>query len=207
MKGDHRAGDRVSLRVLIRALTVLVVLCGAALARSSSGRRADEKPPVASRRHRSCAKLWASLSRSISKLPAPALAFTARDGTAKQLADFRGHLVLVNLWATWCVPCVEEMPALDRLQTKLGHTLTILAIAEDRRGADIVDPFLARTGIKNLAVYLDPKSAASNAFAVEGLPTSFLIDGDGMIIGKLEGAAQWDEPAMVAVLQPYLARK
>jgi thiol-disulfide isomerase/thioredoxin len=139
--------------------------------------------------------------------PAPDLSFTARSGEAKKLADFRGRLVLVNLWATWCVPCVEEMPALDRLQGKLGSDLTIIAISEDRRGAEIVDPFLAKTGIKNLAIYLDPKSTALNEFAVQGLPTSFLIDRDGMIRGKLEGAAKWDEPAMVAILQRYIAAK
>jgi thiol-disulfide isomerase/thioredoxin len=192
--------------VLIRALTVLLVLCGAALAVLVFGPARHEKPPVEAVGIAPAQTLGQFIALD-QKLPAPALAFTTRDGTTKELADFRGQLLLVNLWATWCVPCVEEMPALDRLQAKLGKALTILAIAEDRRGADIVDPFLARTGIKNLAVELDPKAAASNAFGVEGLPTSFLIDGDGMIIGKLEGAARWDEPAMVAVLQPYLERK
>jgi thiol-disulfide isomerase/thioredoxin len=140
-------------------------------------------------------------------LPAPALSFTTRDGAAKALSDFRGSPVLVNLWATWCVPCVEEMPALDRLQAKLGDKLRILAISEDRRGADVVDPFLDQHGIKNLAVYLDPKSSALNELGVQGLPTSFLIDRDGMILGKLEGAAKWDEEPMLSLLQRYIAQK
>ena len=141
------------------------------------------------------------------KPPAPALAFTTRAGEAESLAAFRGRLVLVNLWATWCVPCVEEMPALDRLQAKLGADLVIFAISEDRQGAAAVEPFLAQHSIKNLAIELDPKSAASDAFGVQGLPSSFLIDGDGMIIGKLVGAAKWDEPAMLAILQRYIAAK
>lgn len=139
------------------------------------------------------------------RLPAPDLAFTTRDGATKQLKDFRGRVVLVNLWATWCGPCVEEMPSLDRLQARLGTDLTIIALSEDRRGAALVDPFLAKIGIKSLAVYLDPKSAALAAFGVEGLPTSFLIDRDGDLLGKLEGAAVWDSPKMLRLLQPYLA--
>lgn len=196
----------MSLKVLIRTLTVLLVLCGAALALLVFGPARHEKPPLEAVGI-APAQAFGQFIALDQKLPAPALAFTTSDGATKQLADFRGRLVLVNLWATWCVPCIEEMPALDRLQAKLGNALTILAIAEDRRGAEVVDPFLARTGIKNLAIYLDPKSAASNAFGVAGLPTSFLIGGDGMIIGKLEGAAPWDEAAMVAILQRYIAAK
>ena len=140
-------------------------------------------------------------------LPAPALAFTTRDGAQKQLADFKGKLVLVNLWATWCVPCVEEMPALDRLQAQLGDTLTILAISEDRQGETVVAPFLQKNGIQHLAIFLDPKSAATNDLGAQGLPSSYLIARDGTIVGKEEGGAAWDDPAMIAKLKPYLDSK
>ncbi len=136
--------------------------------------------------------------------PAPELRFMTRDGKPVSLADFRGRFLLVNLWATWCAPCVREMPSLERLQARLGNRLAVLAISEDRGGAPVVDPFLARHGLEGLAVYLDPKTAALRAFAVQGLPTSFLIDPDGRILGLLEGGADWDAPDMVARLERFL---
>jgi thiol-disulfide isomerase/thioredoxin len=195
----------------IRALTVLLVLCGAAVlvlilrpARIEPTHQ-DGMPqaPAASTASPNLGQFTALPS----PLPAPALQFTTRDGAEKQLSDFKGKLVLVNLWATWCGPCVEEMPSLQRLQTQLGDKLTILAISEDRRGDAAVAPFLGQHGIKHLAIYLDPKSAASTAFGAQGLPTSYLISADGRILGKEEGGAAWDEPAMLAKLQPYLEGK
>jgi len=136
--------------------------------------------------------------------PAPALSFASRDGRTLHLADFRGRVVLVNLWATWCGPCVREMPSLDRLQARLGDRLAVLAISEDRGAGHVVDPFLEKLGLSRLAVYLDPVDAAQEAFAVRGLPTSFLIDRDGRILASLEGAAEWDAPAMLERLERYL---
>ena len=136
--------------------------------------------------------------------PAPALGFAGRDGRRLRLADFRGHFLLVNLWATWCGPCVREMPSLDRLQALLGDRLSVLAISEDRGAGQAVEPFLAKLGLRRLQVYLDPENAAQPAFAVRGLPTSFLVDRDGRILGSLEGGTDWDAPAMVARLERYL---
>jgi len=194
----------LTTKFLIRALTVLLVLCGAALAvlLFLSGPNEPISPPVGTTAPQTLGQFIALDA----PLPAPALALTTRKGEAKQLADFEGRWLLVNLWATWCAPCVAEMPALDRLQAKLGDKLAILAISEDRRGAEVVDPFLAKAGIKNLAIFLDPKSAALNEFRVQGLPTSFLIGRDGKIVGKLEGAAQWDEEPMLSKIAGYVAR-
>jgi thiol-disulfide isomerase/thioredoxin len=190
----------------IRALTVLLVLCGAALLVLSlrPARIANLPPaPTAS----AGGQTLGQFTPLAGKPPAPAVAFTTRDGAAKQLADFKGRFVLVNLWATWCIPCVQEMPALDRLQQKLGDRLTVLAISEDRQGDTAVAPFLDKNRIEHLAIYLDPKSAATNAFAVQGLPTTYLIAPDGTILGKEEGGAAWDEPAMVATLEKYIGAK
>jgi|SRR5579883_1102322 len=136
--------------------------------------------------------------------PAPALTFEGRDGSPRSLSEFQGRWVLVNLWATWCGPCVREMPSLDRLQEKLGNRLTVLAISEDRGAAHVVDPFLEKLGIKNLAIYFDPKSTVGQALGIGGLPTSFLIDGEGSIIGRLEGPAEWDSVAIVSKLETYI---
>jgi thiol-disulfide isomerase/thioredoxin len=194
------------LKLAIRALTVLLILCGAAvLVLSLRPARIERMPqaPAAS----TAGQTLGQFTALSAPLPAPALAFTTRDGTQKQLADFKGKLVLVNLWATWCVPCVEEMPALDRLQAQLGDKLAILAISEDRQGDKVVAPFLAQHAIQHLAIFLDPKTAATNEFGAEGLPTSYLIARDGTIVGKEEGAAAWDSPEMLAKLQPYLDAK
>jgi thiol-disulfide isomerase/thioredoxin len=110
----------------------------------------------------------------------------------------------VNFWATWCGPCAREMPSLDRLQARLGDRLAILAISEDRSGGEVVEPFLAKLRLTRLPVYLDPKTAAQQAFAMQGLPTTFLIDPKGRILGQLEGAAEWDSPAMLTLLERYL---
>jgi thiol-disulfide isomerase/thioredoxin len=136
--------------------------------------------------------------------PAPAASFTERDGTPRRLADFHGRFVLVNLWATWCAPCVREMPSLDRLQAKLGSRLAVIAVSEDRGGAHVVDPFLEKLKLKVLPIYLDPKSAVGEELEISGLPTTFLIDDRGRILGQLEGAAEWDSAKMTATIERYL---
>jgi thiol-disulfide isomerase/thioredoxin len=201
------------MKITIRALTVLLILCGAALLVLSLRPARIEKIPQApapSAESQNSAGAGQSLGQFTAlsaPLPAPALAFTTRDGAQKQLADFKGKLVLVNLWATWCGPCVEEMPSLERLQAKLGDKLTILAISEDRQGDAVVAPFLEKHDIRHLAIYLDPKSAATPAFGAQGLPTSYLVARDGTIVGKEEGGAAWDSAAMIAKLTPYMEQK
>ena len=191
------------MKLAIRALTVLLILCGAALLVLSLRPARIERIPQAPAPS-SAGQTLGQFTALPAPLPAPALAFTTRDGAPKQLADFNGKLVLVNLWATWCVPCVEEMPALERLQAQLGDKLTILAISEDRQGEAVVAPFLEQHAIKHLAIFLDPKSAATSEFGAQGLPTSYLIGRDGTIAGKEEGGAQWDSAEMIAKLQPYI---
>jgi thiol-disulfide isomerase/thioredoxin len=136
--------------------------------------------------------------------PAPQLSFTDLAGKPVALADFKGRFVLLNLWATWCQPCLKEMPDLERLQQKLGSGLTILALSEDRAGAAIVEPFVATLGLDQVKVYLDPKSEAIHTVGARGLPTSLVIDRDGMVLGRVEGSAEWTAPAMLKVLQSLL---
>lgn len=137
--------------------------------------------------------------------PAPQIHFTDADGKAVSLGDFAGRLVLVNLWATWCAPCRREMSSLDRLQTRLGDNITILAISEDMGGDKAVAPFVAKLGLKALKTYLDPKNTVGQAFKVEGLPTSFLVDRQGRVLGRVEGEADWDSPKMLAVIKTFVA--
>jgi thiol-disulfide isomerase/thioredoxin len=132
--------------------------------------------------------------------PAPEISFTDMAGSMAGLSDFKGKFVVLNLWATWCQPCLREMPSLALLQARLGPALTVLAVSEDRGATVSVRPFLDKHGLDKLKVYLDPNSTASHAFGARGLPTSVVIDGDGQVLGKVEGAADWDSDEMRAVL-------
>ncbi len=140
-------------------------------------------------------------------LPVPALGYMARDGAAKQLANFKGHWLLLNLWATWCAPCIKEMPSLDRMQARLGSVVDVVAISEDRGGVTAVDRFLADHAVKSLAIGLDQTGRIASALHVEGLPTTFLIDPQGSVVARLEGAATWDIGPTLATLRGLMIVK
>ncbi len=137
--------------------------------------------------------------------PVPAAGFMALDGSEFSLADFRGRVVALNFWATWCGPCIREMPSLDRLQAALGGAdFTVVLISQDRNGAEVVQPFLAKLGLENLTSYLDPTFALFRAMGGRGLPTTILIDADGNELGRIAGAAEWDTPEALALIRYYL---
>jgi thiol-disulfide isomerase/thioredoxin len=137
--------------------------------------------------------------------PAPPVNFTDLAGKTVHLSDFAGKVVLLNLWATWCAPCRHEMPSLERLQARFGDKLAVVPISQDLGGNKVIAPFISKLGLAKLNVYLDPKSTVGQAFKVEGLPTSFLIDRHGRVLGRVEGEAQWDSSKMLAVIEPLLA--
>ncbi len=136
---------------------------------------------------------------------APDLTFTDADGQARRLADFKGKVVLLNFWATWCVPCVEEMPSLEKLHAKLGSDqFTVIALSVDREGQSIVKPFVERLGLAKLPVYLDRSGASMRTFGVRGLPTTVLIDKEGREAGRLEGIADWNSDSAAALVRHYM---
>jgi thiol-disulfide isomerase/thioredoxin len=136
--------------------------------------------------------------------PAPQVGFTDADGKPMTLADFEGKPVLVNFWATWCQPCLKEMPSLDRLQAALDGRLAVAAVSEDRGGAKRVGQFVDAMALTKLKIYLDPKGDLGHAFNVRGLPTSIVIDAKGRVVGQVEGGAEWDSVKMMDVLKPLL---
>ena len=127
--------------------------------------------------------------------PAPLadVGFVDGSGAPKTLKDFRGKTVLLNLWATWCAPCREEMPSLDRLQQELGSDVfQVVALAVDRTGLDSARKFLEGINVKSLALYADPTTRSGSALKAVGMPTTILIDAEGREIGRLPGPAEWD---------------
>lgn len=122
------------------------------------------------------------------------------------LQDFAGKVVVLNFWATWCPPCVAEMPSLDRLQTALGpEGVEVVAVSEDRGGFRQVDPFFEARGLEALERYVDEGGRLARHFGVKAMPTTVLIGPDGVPVGAVEGAAEWDSPEAQALLRKLLA--
>jgi len=114
-------------------------------------------------------------------------------GKERTLADWRGKVVLLNLWATWCLPCRKEMPALDRLQKELGSDkFEVVAVGVDRKGLEGARKFLDETKVEHLALYVDPTTRMTSELRAVGLPATLLIDAQGLEIGRLLGPAEWD---------------
>lgn len=138
--------------------------------------------------------------------PLPVLKFNGPDGAPMSLADFKGRVVLFNLWATWCVPCRKEMPALDRLQAQLGdEAFAVVAVNIDTTRLERPKVFLAEIGIKDLPYYADSTGEVfqvlKQAGKALGLPTTILVDGEGCELGALAGPAQWDSEEALALLK------
>ena len=132
----------------------------------------------------------------------PEIKFQDADGQERTLADWRGKVVLLNLWATWCLPCRKEMPALDRLQASLGSDqFQVVAISVDRTGLPGAKKFLEETKTPNLAVYADPTARLASTLRAAGLPATLLIDKQGREIGRLLGPAEWDGDAAKHLIQ------
>jgi thiol-disulfide isomerase/thioredoxin len=135
----------------------------------------------------------------------PEIKFQDADGRERTLADWRGKIVLLNLWATWCLPCRKEMPALDRLQAVLGSDqFQVVAVSVDRTGLTGAKKFLEETKTPNLAVYADPTARLASTLRAAGLPATLLIDKEGRELGRLLGPAEWDGEAARRLIQSAL---
>lgn len=138
------------------------------------------------------------------------LDFSLPDGTPIALADFAGRTLLVNFWATWCIPCRAEMPAIDELAGHFGdRDFEVVAISLDRAEADTPRAFLDEIGIRNLELYVDPRmsvlSDIRSAGAMGGLPTTMIVDETGCLLGLMEGPAEWNSPEAYALIEAALA--
>jgi len=134
------------------------------------------------------------------------VSFAGADSRAKSLSDWRGKVVLLNIWATWCVPCREEMPTLDKLEAALGSKdFQVVAVNIDRGGGDKPKSFLAETGATHLSLYTDPSGKLFSVVKAVGMPTTLLLDREGREIGRLVGPAHWDSPEAVALIKAAIA--
>ncbi|MGZ5861874.1 MAG: TlpA family protein disulfide reductase [Methyloceanibacter sp.] len=136
----------------------------------------------------------------------PEISVAQADGATKPFSDWRGKVVLLNIWATWCHPCREEMPTLDKLEAALGGSdFEVVAVNIDKGGTEKVKTFLQETGVNHLAVYTDPSSKLFSALKAVGMPTTLLINREGYEIGRLVGPADWDSPEALALIKAAIA--
>jgi len=179
---------------ILRAIIPLLVLCLPGLADVATSASSEPGMP--------------QFSPQNPPRPAPDFQVTTRDGKPIHLADLKGRPVLINLWATWCGPCIAEMPSLDRLAAeRAGTPLAVMAISEDRKGEAAVGPFVDSHDVGKLPIFLDPKSEVAHAFGIEAIPTTILIDRQGREVGRLLGPAAWDGPAARRLIDRLLSPK
>ncbi|HET7910963.1 MAG TPA: TlpA disulfide reductase family protein [Pseudolabrys sp.] len=140
--------------------------------------------------------------------PIAAIGFQDDQGHAKTLADFKGKVVVLNIWATWCTSCRTEMPALDRLEADLGGPkFAVVALSIDRGGISSIEKFYAATGISHLPKYVDSSGQVLRGLGALGLPTTLLLDREGNEVGRVVGAVEWDAADTIAYLKSVIAER
>jgi peroxiredoxin len=134
-------------------------------------------------------------------VPAPNFTFPGLDGKKVSLADYKGKVVLLNIWATWCAPCVAEMPSMQKLYQELKHEdFELLAVSVDESGAEAITPFMEKHKL-SFPVLLDPRGDIKSLYQVTGIPESFLIDKDGIIVEKVIGPRDWAAAGAISYFQ------
>jgi thiol-disulfide isomerase/thioredoxin len=212
---NAHAGSRRNATLLLAAAVAVAAVVGLAVLYGKGAAGKDETSACPD--GQAVAARLAPLARgglaalAVNRKPTPAVdvSFNGPDGKKLTLADFHGRNILLNLWATWCVPCRSEMPALDRLQARFGGPdFQVVALNIDTSRLDRPKAFFDETGVRSLGLYLDPSADSFEALRVAGkalgLPTSLIIDKEGCEIGVIAGPAAWDgadgERAIAALL-------
>jgi thiol-disulfide isomerase/thioredoxin len=200
------AAANTSERALRRGVSIaLGVIAAAAVA---AGAYRYLAPPTAPRGASAGATLTLGGQRFVrhaTPQPLPAVAFTDGEGRGLSLAQFRGRVVLLNVWATWCAPCRKEMPTLDRLQARFGDwDFEVVALSIDAGGTVEIRKFFRQVGIQHLRIYNDPSTDVTARLNIVGVPATLLIDSAGREIGRALGPAEWDAPDVVEMIRGHL---
>ena len=133
--------------------------------------------------------------------PLPDVGLLGLDEAPQSLSDWRGQWVVANFWATWCAPCRQEMPSLDRLEAAMGgERLAVVTIATGRNAVPAITRFFDEAGVTRLTALRDPKSGLARQIGVMGLPVTLVLDPEGREVARLIGDAEWDAPEALAVL-------
>ena len=198
------AKRRIVLAAIAATSLLVAALLGYDIARRASSPATQIADPMAATGSISPDSSANSLALSVFQQPRPVPEIRFQDDQGHELAltDFRGRVVLLNVWATWCVPCRQEMPTLDRLQARLGgKDFLVMALSIDRKGIEAMRDFYGEVGVENLAIYVDPSGKGSQALSIPGVPTTLLIDQEGREVARKMGAAEWDGPETVSLIE------
>lgn len=139
---------------------------------------------------------------AVEKSPAPDVSLVAlSNGSALKLSDLKGKVVLLNFWATWCPPCREEIPSMMKLNSAMaGKPFQMVAVSIDEGGKPAIEAFFKESGM-SLPTYLDASGASSKSYGITGVPESFIIDKQGVIVKKVVGGVSWDAPEVISFLE------
>jgi thiol-disulfide isomerase/thioredoxin len=131
--------------------------------------------------------------------------FEDEGGQLRSLADFKDKVVVLNIWATWCVPCRKETPTLDRLQAALGGPrFQVVPVSIDRGGIDSIRRFYGEIAVQNLGMYVDKSGQVLRELGAIGLPTTLIVDRSGQEVARIVGPAEWDSPEIAQFLRPII---
>lgn len=186
------------MRLIHRRATILAGAATLASAPFARKPRAEDAPALRDLRR--------ALIPTDPPVPSPAITFVDGGGASHALAEFAGRGMVVNLWATWCVPCVAELPSLARLAAALApEDIAVLPLSSDRGGAAAVERFYRTHEMSGLPVLLDPDGDAARAWGARGIPTTIVIDRKGRERARLEGSADWASPQAADLVRALVA--
>ncbi|MGL4616344.1 MAG: redoxin family protein [Shewanella sp.] len=137
--------------------------------------------------------------------PIEPIPFNDVDGKAIDFSQYKGKVVMVNFWATWCPPCVRELPAIERLATKFkAEEFALLPVSIDADGKQQVQPFLTSLGMGNFNSYYDPTQKLGQVFPLDTIPATFILDQNGQLIAFVRSFVDWDDVKAVSLIQGFI---
>ena len=186
-------GSGLSLALPV-VLAALLAGCDRQSGQSAQPQASDSATPAAP------AEPGPAIDRSHKGTPLPALTFKDTAGHTLRLATATGQPLVVNLWATWCAPCVAELPTLDKLAAARAGKLRVITLSQDMSGGDAVAAFLAGKDLTHLAPWLDPQASAAAAYGASTLPTTIYYDAKGHELWRWSGGMDWSSAKAAALL-------